>query len=125
LPTAFDDLSLLLDALAPDTAGAWLPHADDLVTDLTTGGAHTANQAVLFAPRAPRAPADLPGASVPSPAGIATSAGGSNNAPRFDWPSASLPMGLLGLLALGALLLLAVTEASPRTWQFRPYTPPA
>jgi hypothetical protein len=51
--------------------------------------------------------------------------GGPNTSPRFDWPSASLAFTVLGLLVAGVLLVRAAGEASPRSWQSRPYTPPA
>jgi hypothetical protein len=43
---------------------------------------------------------------------------------RFDWPTADLVAALAGLLALGFFMRLFVTEASPRSWQTRPVTPP-
>lgn len=81
-------------------------------------------QAVFGAPQAPRSQAGAqPGSGLAQ--ALVGATGGSGNGPRVDWPPASLPASLLGLFAGGALILLAVTEASPRTWQFRPYTPPA
>jgi hypothetical protein len=77
------------------------------------------------APAAPQSPMDPSGTASHNITTSVTTAGGSNSGPRVDWPSASLPAGILGLFLFGALVLLAVTEASPRTWQFRPFTPPA
>ncbi len=73
----------------------------------------------------PRAPIDGASGAAPATTAGSTSSSSSGSNSRFDWPAASLPMGLAGLLAFGALILLTVTEASPRTWQFRPSTPPA
>ncbi len=86
-------------------------------------------QAVFAAPQAPRSPIDGSHSASPGSQPIALTTAGTGNSSSSGsssgWPSASLPASLLGLLAVGALILLTVTEASPRTWQFRPYTPPA
>jgi hypothetical protein len=50
--------------------------------------------------------------------------GGSHGSERFDSPVASLPLILAPLAALCLYLRFAATEASPRTWQSRPVTPP-
>jgi hypothetical protein len=90
-----------------------------------TGSGSGFGPVLSSAPAAPRSPLDPAKTASNLTTATATSAGGSNSGPRVDWPSASLPAGLLGLFLFGALLLLAVTEASPRSWQFRPFTPPA
>jgi hypothetical protein len=80
-------------------------------------------------PLAPRSPLNTAHNAAPGSRSITmTTAGtgnGSSSSSGSSAPAANLPAGLLAFLGLGALILLAVTEASPRTWQFRPYTPPA
>jgi hypothetical protein len=43
---------------------------------------------------------------------------------RFDWPSSAMLTLFLALAVAGYMLLLAVTEASPRSWKFQLLTPP-
>lgn len=131
VPSMFGDGSTFTDGFAEDLtpAGFGVASSPAALSALSTGlglsNGAPGGQPLFGAPDAPRAPLDAPAGSSVSQVSVVSGSGGNNHTPRFDWPSASLPAGLLGLFALGVLLLLAVTEASPRTWQFRPYTPPA
>jgi hypothetical protein len=76
------------------------------------------------------APAGDPAAPLPvqiaqDTQSTATTTSRSGGHDRFDWPDASPIAAFVALMALGYLLLLAVTEASPRNWQFRPLLTPS